>query len=653
MKVGVYFCNCGTNVSEKIDSAKVREQLHMPDAEIHYQVVDFLCSEDGKEAFVKDLRDNKVDRVVIGACSPRELELMFMGQISEAGLNPYMMQMANIREQVAWVTKDPQEATAKAARQIRAAMRRVVLHDPLTPSFADMVSDVLVIGAGPAGIKAALAFAEAGRTVTLVEKTAAIGGAPVRYEEVFPKMECAPCMLEPPMGELLHGPHHEKIDLLTLAEVEDVVGFFGNYTITIRQQPRSVDAHKCIGCYECVAPCPVSFTNDVNYGRDERKAMSFLYAGALPNAPFIDQERCLRSSGQDCTLCRDACPVEDTVLLGDTEKVIERKVGAIVLATGAEEFDVKRIPQLAYGTNKDVYTGLEFERILSSTGPTGGELKTASGATPASIAIVHCVGSLDERHCEYCSGVCCSTAFKFNHLIQKKVPGAKVIHLYKEIAVPGKEDFELYDHARHAPTSSFVRYANIDEIRVAANGAGTEVVFTPAGKDEQHIKADMVVLSTAVVPRTSSKALGELMEVGTDRFGFFKDLHDRIDAGKSAVKGVYLAGACHSPQNIQQAVNQSMAATGYVLSGLVEGKRLEISPVVARVDQDRCSGCHVCVPVCPYRAIGFDDARDVSLVNAILCQGCGTCVAACPTGAMQGDHFTDAMIMAEIDEVLR
>jgi heterodisulfide reductase subunit A2 len=653
MKIGVYFCNCGTNIAEKISSEEVRKLINIPEDEIHFVVGNFLCSDEGREALSGDIRENRPDRVVVAACSPRDHELTFMRCMEQADMNPYLMQMVNIREHVAWVTPDPAKASEKAARQIRAAMRRVKLHKPLEVRQIDMCPDALIIGAGAAGIKAALMLAEAGRHVTLVEHTPAIGGATVRYEEVFPKMECAPCMLEPPMGELLHGPHAEQIELLTMAEVTGVVGFYGNYTATIRQRARGVDVHKCIGCYECVAPCPVSLKNEVNFSRDERKAISFAFAGALPNAPYIDRQACLRSKGEDCTLCRDACPVEETVLLDGGDHDLKRSVGAIILATGADEYDVTRIPQLRYGELPDIYTGLEFERVLASNGPTNGELRTASGDAPSTVAIVHCVGSLDPNHKSYCSGVCCQYAFKFNHLIQKKAPGTKVVHLYKEIVVPGKDDGDLFRHARHASTSQFMRYDDIQQVSVRATNGRPHLHVSLPGTIENVIEADMVVLCPAMVPAASNSALSELLDVGTDSHGFFGELHDRMDSGQSKVKGIFLAGTCQSPMNIQQSVNQSVATTGYVLSGLVIGRKLNVSPVTARVNQDQCSGCKVCIPVCPYSAIAYVADRNVSEVNPVLCHGCGTCVAACPSGAMEGDHFTDEEIMAEIAEVLR
>lgn len=647
MKIGVYFCNCGTNISAKIDSEEVRKKIP---ADAHFKTTDFLCSEEGKAFLENDIKENGIERIVISACSPREHENTFMRVLSKAGINPYLMQMVNVREQVAWVTEDRIKATEKAGRYINSAIKRVVLHDPLEKKEIDMCPDVLVIGAGPAGLKAALSIAESGRKVTVVEKTPVIGGMPVRFEELFPNMECGPCMLEPMMGEVLHGEHAENIEIMTLSEVTEVTGFYGNFIVKIKKSPRHVDMQKCIGCGECIAVCPSSAKNEFNYGMNERKAVDFPFMGALPNAPFIDRDKCIRLQGKECSACADACPVGgDVFLFDEQEDVIERNVGAVVAAVGSSLYDCGNIPNLGYGKVSDVYTSAEFERMLASNGPTGGEIKTAEGGVPGSIAIIHCAGSLDKSHKEYCSAICCQYAFKFNHMIEKKLPGTKIYHFYKELVMPGKEEFSLYRHAKDNPNSVFIRYQTGDSLSVSGKDGKRSIKIDAA---DGEVLADMVILCPAVVPAAGSGKLGDILEAALDKFGFFEELHGRMDSAQSKMRGIYLAGTCQSPMDIQKSMNQGMAAAGYILSGLVAGRKFEIKPITAAVDSDRCSGCRVCIAVCPYKAVSFDGEKEVSVVNDVLCQGCGTCVAACPAGAIKGNHFTNEEILAEIAEVL-
>jgi heterodisulfide reductase subunit A len=342
---------------------------------------------------------------------------------------------------------------------------------------------------------------------------------------------------------------------------------------------------------------------------------------------------------------------EDVVNFDDREQIIERNVGAIVVATGSSLYDCTAIPGLGYGKLPDIYTSLEFERILSSSGPTGGEITTAGGAAPKSVAIIHCVGSLDPGHRQYCSGICCQSAFKFNHLIESKLPEAKVYHLYRELVIPGKEEFSLYRHATENENAALYRYGDIGSLSVTADESGLKTIRN-SSLGKEMVAADMVILCPAVVPAEGSEKLGAMLEVSRDRFGFFEELHGRLDAAQSKIKGVYLAGTCQAPMDIQKSVLQGMAAAGYVLSGLAEGKKLEIEPITAAVDEERCAGCRICVSVCPYKAIGFDGEKEKAEVNAVLCHGCGTCVSACPAGAITGSHFTNEEIMAEIGGVL-
>jgi len=650
MKIGIYFCNCGSNIADKISSEAVAEAVGSFPDQPYFATVDFICSEDGKLQFEESLKSEQPERVVVAACSPRDHESTFRRCMANTDINPYLLQMVNIREQIAWVTEDPAVATEKAIRAIRGAVCRVRLQQPLEKRELEVCPDALIIGAGPAGMKAALSLAEAGRKVVLVERTPFIGGLPVRFEDLFPAMECAPCMLEPLMADLLHGEYAENIELMTMAELVEVTGFYGNFIVKIRQKPRHVSLHECIGCGECIEACPAATTNKFNSDASPRKAIDFAFTGVLPNAPFLLEEVCVRSKGEECRACKDACPLgQEVVTLDEVETIVERTIGSIILATGAGLYDASLVAGTGMGTLPDVYDSLQFERMLSSTGPTGGEIVKGDGTPPAAVAIIHCIGSLDEEHKPYCSGICCQYAFKFNHLISAKLPEAKIIHYYRELVMPGKEAHTLLKHALHNKNSSLKRYTGTKDLAVTQDLSGA--LRVDANGDVSHV--DMVVLCPAVVPADGADKLAAMLDVSCDSFGFFKELHGRLDAAQSTIKGIYLAGACQEPMDIKSAIQEGMATVGYSLAGLQPGRTVEIEPTSAEVDENRCAGCHLCLSVCPYHAISFDSEQNVSRVNAVLCHGCGTCVTACPAGAITGHGFTSQQIMAEMEGVLQ
>ncbi len=648
MRVGVYFCRCGGIISDQIDGEELARRVDGTGDVAYVKSVELACDAGGRLFIIEDLKKERPDRVVIAACSPREHEETFRGVMSDAGMNPFLMQMVNVREQVAWVTPDKRAATEKAIRYVRTAAARVALHEPLERVEVDVVTDTLVIGAGPAGLKAALTLAEAGRKVILVEKSPILGGMPIRYEEVFPRMECGPCVLEPFMAEVLHGPYSGNIEILLQSEVVEAAGSFGNFMVKIRRRPRHVDLHTCIGCAECIQACPASEPNPVNCGMSERKAIDFVFFGGLPNAPYLNLQACERFRGSECTSCRDACPVEGAIRYDEEEQVLERQVGAVLLAVGGDLYDCSKLPNLGYGTVPGVVTSLEFERILAANGPTGGAVQLSDGRVPSRVAVVHCVGSLDRDHREYCSGVCCLNAFKFNALLSHKLPDAQVTHYYKTVAVSGKEEYELYNRVVTNPRTKMVPYQEISGLSIKPGPRGGPVLRQ--GTDSSEF--DLVILMAALVPGPDVRRVARVFDVGLDRQGYVEELHGRVDATKSKVRGVYVAGTCQAPMDLGRAMTQGASAAGAVLAGLVPGRKLVLEAIHAEVDPERCAACKSCLSICPYRAVSFNSERNVAEVSPVLCVGCGTCVAACPCGAIQGKHFTTGQIFAEIEGAL-
>lgn len=642
MKTNIYLCRCGSNISDRIDLDALSLMAQaLPGVEAVI-IEDLMCSEDGKLSLQKHLEDTKPQRVVIAACTPRDHESTFRTVMKQAGLNPYLMQMANIREGAAWVTPDKQQALEKAQAYVRAALKRVELSEPLEDGSMETLPNALIIGAGPAGLKTALTLARAGRRVTVIEKSPAMGGLPVLFEEIAPALECGPCLLEPMMDEVLHGPHADKIELLTMAQVTGLVGFFGNFTAHIKQRARGVDTALCIGCGECVTACPVELARDDHGAGGTRKTIDFAFTGVLPNAPYIDNSACLRASGEDCTLCRQACPIEGAIKLDEEPREIEREAGAVVVATGAGLWDAKSALGMAHLPG--VVTHLELERMLSANGPTGGELAAAPGA----VAIIHCAGGLEPGRVPYCSGTCCATALKLNSLLRKKYPNSKIVHIYKEMVLPGIEGNALYERA--AEGSEFVRHGGMDTVSLSPTGSGLHVDVTWPHKRE--FEVDLVVLCSPVAPHEDAGGLAKMFDISRDKVGFYEPLQARINAQQSSMRGIYIAGACRGPIDISGASSDGAAASAEVLADLREGVSLEVSPQVAVVAAERCSGCRVCLEACPYGAIEYKTDERTCHVRAVLCRGCGTCVVACPSGALSARHFTREALMAEIKAVL-
>ena len=671
--VGIYLCSCGTNISETIDIDELSRFSSSLDTVAYVKSNSLLCSEEGKQFIAEDIIRQKPDRVVIVACTPKEHEKTFRNVLQKAGFNPYLFQMVNIREQVAWVTADKTVATEKAKAYIRAAVRRVALQEPFEKKEIDCNTDALVIGAGPAGIEAALVLARAGRKVTLVEKNAFVGGRVARYEDVFPKLECASCMLEPKMDDILHN---ENIELLTNSEVQEVLGFLGNFVVKIHKKASFVDKEKCIGCGACYEECPVKTKNEFDYNLSERKAIHVPYTGALPNVPVIDTKTCRRFEGRtelyrealeaglitqeefdtfkgyDCQICKQACGF-DAINYDDQDTIVERNVGGIVVATGFDLFDTSVLPQYGYGRLPEVYTSLEFERILAQTGPTAGKLLMKNGEAPESLAIIHCIGSRDRDYKDYCSGVCCLYALKFAHMIRKHSPSVKVFDIYADWCVPGKDNQAFLDSIRDWENMQLIRTGLPMNVVLKQKEKNIDLFCNDASENRQKISADMVVLCPAMIPSKDTEKLSELFQISRSKEGFFAEGHSKLAPVSTNIEGIFIAGCAQGPKDIQNSVAQAAAAAGQVLSLLVPGRKLELDVMTAEIDEKTCAECRMCISLCPYKAIVLDKQKNVAVVNTVLCKGCGTCVAACPSGSAKSRHYTNEQIYAEIEGVLQ
>ncbi len=642
-KTALLLCKCGPNIADAVDlDALAGWAAQRGDIQV-IETHNLYCSPDGKEAFKQLLEDSAVERVVMAACTPKMHEKTFQDLAEEVGLNRCHVQMANIREHCAWVTRDRDLAQQKARALVNAALHRAWKSEPLERRTMDVLTDVLIIGGGVAGIEAAITAARAGRKVTIVERQISLGGAVIRTEEVAPTMECSPCLLAPRLDLIRDDPN---IRVVTNAEVTDLLGFMGNFTAKIRQGARFVE-DSCIGCEACVEACPVELASPFHHGMGTWKAIHGLFPGSVPAAWVIEKEHCLQFTDGSCDACVPACPF-GSVNFSQADEELELEVGAVIVATGSTAVDLSSLQRLGHGTLPQVYSMPDFDRVASNNGPYGGDIQLRDGRKPASVAVVHCAGSLCEGGLPYCSGICCSEAIKVGQLLRSQLPEAEVINLHHDLVLPGPQEHAFYRAAREAGTR-FVRCDDLTTVAVSEAGGG-KLRVTAGGIEP--LEVEMVVLSSGLAPAPGTKELAGLLNVELDGDGFFKTDHALLHAAGASLDGIYLAGGAASPCDVATAVTRAQAAAGSAISMLVPGQSLELEMMTSAIDDELCAGCKLCLTVCPYKAITFDAEHNVCVVNEAICRGCGTCTATCASGASSAKHFTDEQIFAEIGGII-
>lgn len=651
-RVGVYVCHCGSNIAGMVDVEQVAKWAgeNLEDVVISRDYK-FMCSSLGQAMIEEDIKKHNLTRVVVGACSPHLHEKTFRKACQNAGMNPYLCQMTNLREHVSWVSRDREKATEKARALVAASVERVKRQEPLQPLSVDVLPATLVIGGGIAGLQATLELADAGYPVYVVERSPSIGGHMAQFDKTFPTLDCSACILTPKMSE---AGQHPNVTLYTYSEVEEVSGSVGHFRVRIRRKARMVVEDKCTGCGICVEKCPRKVVDEeFEAGLGYRKAIYTPFPQAVPRIPVIDVDSCIWFERQKCRACEKLCPT-GAIDFEQKDEIIELEVGNIIVATGWNMFDCKRIPQYGYGRLANVFTALEFERMCNAAGPTNGKIVLRDGKTePQTVAIVHCVGSRDSNHNEYCSGICCMAALKFGHLVLEKTK-AEVYSFYIDMRT-NQKGYEEFYHRLLEEGMHFVR-GKVAEVTDAArrpDEAGkliVQVEDTLLGK-QRRIPVDMVILMGALEPQTDAKELGLKLGISCSMAGWYTERHPKLDPVATMTDGIFVAGVCQGPKDIPASVAQGAAAAARVMGMITKGK-VWIEPVVASIDEDRCSGCRICNNLCPYNAIEFDEAKGVSRVITAMCKGCGTCVAACPAGVIRGSHFSNDQVFAEIEGIL-
>ncbi len=602
-KIGVYVCHCGTNIAGIVDVEDVAtwagEELKDRGVVVARDYK-FMCSSLGQELIEKDIKELGLTRVVVAACSPHLHEQTFRKASSNAGLNPYLCELVSIREQVSWVHTDKKAATFKSKAIVSGGVERVIHHEPLEPLHVPIHPASLVVGGGIAGIQSALELADAGYPVYLVEREPSIGGHMAQFDKTFPTLDCSACILTPRMVSV---GSHPNITMLTWSEVERVDGYVGNFTVTIRKKARYVNEELCTGCGICQEKCPKKIIDTIyEAGLGYRKAIYTPFPQAVPKYPVLDRPNCTYFQKGTCKACEKFCPT-GAIDFTQEDELLTVQVGNVILATGFDLFDARRVSQYGYGRLANVFTSLEFERLSNAAGPTNGNIVLRDGVTvPKSVGIIHCVGSRDRNYNNYCSVICCMQGLKFAHLVHERTE-ATVFNFYIDMRTAYKSYDEFYQRVMSEGTI-FVR-GKVAEVTDAARLPGEEgkliiqVEDTLAGK-QRRIPVDMVILSSGLEPRHDAKETAHLFGISCSSDGWLIEKHPKLDPVATMTEGIFIAGCVQGPKDIPTSVAQGAAASARILGRIQQGE-IALEPVRASVDEAKCSGCRICNELCPFQ----------------------------------------------------
>jgi heterodisulfide reductase subunit A len=644
-RIGVFICYCGLNIAGTLDIAQLIEfSKEQPDVVC---VVEnrYTCADPGQNEIKKAISEHNLNRVVVAACSPKIHEPTFRNCVQETGLNPFLFEMANIREMCSWCHSDKEEATEKAKEIIRISLAKSRLLEPLTRFQVPVTNRAMVIGGGIAGINAALDMANMGYKVYLVEKDESIGGHMAQLDKTFPTLDCSICIEGPKMVEAARNPN---ITVIAYADIIKVDGFIGNFRVRIRKNPRYVIAKNCTGCGECADVCPVEYPNEWEMNLGTRKAISVPFPQVVPLIFKIDRDHCI-----ECFKCVEICGGRGAIDFEQKPEEIEIEVGTITVATGFDVYEPFDEPKWGYGKYPNVVTAMEAERLINAAGPTGGEVIRASdGKHPHTVAFIQCVGSRDVNKFEYCTGFCCMYAIKEAILIKEHEPDTEISILYMDMRTPFKGFEEFYRRAREYGIT-FIRGKPLRILEDENNNLVIEVNDTVLGETIE-VPAEMVILSTAGIPKAGTDELSRLLHVTRGTDGFFLESHPKLKPIDAPVDGIFYAGACQGLKDIPYSVSQGSGTAGRAAT-ILSKKMVEIEPIVAKVDPEKClhskANCTVCQKVCPYGAPNAPERMPMD-INPAQCHGCGTCVADCPADAITQKHFTDDQIFAQIRAAL-
>ncbi len=650
-KTGVFICHCGGNISKSIDMEKLTEYASgIGGVEVAENYI-FVCSEAGQDLIREKIAEYGLDRVVVASCSPKFHEPTFRRTIESAGLNPFNLAMANIREHCSFPHSDqPDKALAKAKDLVRGAVARAKELESIEQKKQIMNKDVLVVGAGIAGIQTSLDLADAGFKVYLVEKDPSIGGNMPKVVKTFPTDDCAMCTVAPKMNE---AATHKNIEILAYSEVKEQSGSMGNFEVKVTKKARYVSEKKCVGCAECVTKCPSKAPDEYNQYLGERKAIYIPFPNALPKIATIDGDNCRFIQDGKCGVCKKVCPA-DAIDYEEKDEEITLHVGAIVVATGYKEFDPSIKKAYGYGKHKNVITQMQLARMIDPSGPTGGKvIRPSDGREPTDIVMVQCVGSRDNQvGNDYCSRVCCMVATKHANLLKRDIlKDSDITVCYMDMRAFGKGYEEYWQRAQELGITFLRgRPGEIDEI------PGDNLIVKVEDTLSQRVVAketELVVLSAATEPSDGTAQAIQALGIGKDETGFVKEFHPKLRPVDTSVEGIFVCGSAQGPKDIPDAVAQAKGAAAGALAMLSSDIAI-ISLDKAMADRTKCKGCDICANTCPFDAINMVELPEgrKAVVSEALCHGCGMCAANCPTGAMQLRHYKDDQVLAEVGALL-
>jgi heterodisulfide reductase subunit A len=639
-RIGIFVCECGGNIGDVVDVKAVVDTVkNWPDvATAKYHK--YLCSKPAQEMILDAVKKENLDRVVVASCTPRMHLGTFQAVMERSGLNPFMLEFVNIREQDAWVhgPHSSLEATKKAVSLIKGGYERSRELEPLQTISEKGSREILIVGGGIAGITAALELGYLGYKVHLVERKPSIGGNMAKLTKVFPTLDCAQCILTPRMAEVGRNPN---VTLYTYGEVQEVSGRPGNYDVKVFMKPRGVDVQKCRNCGVCAKVCPVSVSDEFNEGLSQRKAAYIEFPQAVPSAYVIDFKSCTK-----CEKCEKLCPAK-AITLADQGSTVDLHVGGIIMATGYQLYDAKKLETFGYSTYKDVITMMDLERFVSATGPTSGYVKRADGTDVKKMAIALCAGSRDKNYIPYCSRICCMYALK-QAFVLKKMLGIDVAIYYTDIRATGKGYEDLYWRDQEAGVT-FIRGKIAEVYKDNKTGKLVAVAEDTISGELTEDQYDMIALATPMVSPEGLKELADKMKVSIGEDGFITEKHPKLDPVDSLTTGIFACGCALSPKDVRDTVSDGLGASAKAALFL-KSDYVTTSPEKAYVIADLCNGCNACVPICPTKAITMQDGK--AKIDPFQCTGCGACIPVCPQEAIDFKNATTKQVIASIRGVL-